>query len=281
VRRLSNGLTFSNLSRLPTQTGVSTLGTNEWDEIAVFGLASKLFFVLTGVMVMGMPLKSWATLQLTNDDVVVNVGRGKDLIQNDSTPELIQVDLFFPEVTRDRFTSFLNEEITPRFPNGLTAFDGGYKSGQKVTLVFEDTEENEQSIYQVVDAFEEGYGRAVVEIVNENVAVGFGQGEDVIENDAIPELIQVDLYFGRNIGTTGQVTEAEFQQFFQRQIRPLFGDGLVVADARGQFLDSQQQLIREPSKVVSLLTVVDETIRLTENGTGNLCGSEGLSGPIF
>jgi hypothetical protein len=217
---------------------------------------SKLFLFLTGVTIMvgALPFKPWTVLQVTNEDVVVNVGQGKDLIQNDSTPELIQVDLHFPGVTGDRFAPFLNDEITPRFPNGLTAFDAGCKPGQNVTLVFEDTQENEQSIYQIADAYEKKYGRSIVEVVNENVAVGFGQGEDLIENDLIPELIQVDLYFGRNIGTTGQVTETQFQQFLQQQIMPLFADGLLVYEARGQFLDSQQQLIREPSKVVSLIT---------------------------
>jgi hypothetical protein len=206
-------------------------------------------------MIMGsLPFKPWTILQVTNDDVSVNVGQGKDLIQNDPTPELIQVDLYFPGATRDRFAPFLNHEITPRFPNGLTNFDSNCEPSQIVTLVFEDTQDNERSINQIADAYEQEYGRSVVEIVNENVAVGFGQGEDLIENDPIPELIQVDLYFGRNIGTTGQVTETQFQQFLHQQITPLFADGLVVYDARGQFLDSQQQLIREPSKVVSLIT---------------------------
>lgn len=211
-----------------------------------------------------LPFQPWTILQVTNEDVAVNVGAAKDLIQNDPTPELIQVDLYFRGATSDRFSQFLNDEITPRFPDGLTVYDAknNHEPSQIVTLIFEDTEKNERSIDQIVDAYEKNYGRSVIEVVNEDIAVGFGQGEDVIANDPIPEPIQVDLYFGRNIGTTGQVTEAQFQQFFQQflqqQILSIFADGLVVADARGQFLDSDQRLIREPSKVVSL--IVEDTI---------------------
>jgi hypothetical protein len=225
---------------------------------------SKLFLFLAGVAMGTLPFQPWTILQVTNEDVVVNVGAAKDLIQNDPTPELIQVDLYFRGATSDRFSQFLNDEITPRFPDGLTVYDAknNHEPSQIVTLIFEDTEKNERSIDQIVDAYEKNYGRSVIEVVNEDIAVGFGQGEDVIANDPIPEPIQVDLYFGRNIGTTGQVTEAQFQQFFQQflqqQILSIFADGLVVADARGQFLDSDQRLIREPSKVVSL--IVEDTI---------------------
>lgn len=98
----------------------------------------------------------------------------------------------------------------------------------------------------------------MLEVVNEAVAVGFGQGEDIIDNSEILERIQVDLYFGRNIGTRGRVTEQQFQRFLNDQIIPQFANNSTVYDARGQFLDSSDQLIREPSKVVSLITTDTE-----------------------
>ena len=123
-----------------------------------------------------------------------------------------------------------------------------------VSLILEDTEQNERSLYQIIDAYEDQFQQdSVLQVVNEEVSVGFGQGEDLIDNAPIPELIQVDLYYGRNIGTTGQVSDRQFRQFLRDEITPRFPDGLMGYNANGQFLDSSNQLIREPSNVVSLI----------------------------
>lgn len=71
--------------------------------------------------------------------------------------------------------------------------------------------------------------------------------------DPNPELIQEDLYFGRNIAGVGKVSEEEFQAFLSEYITPRFPDGLTVYDADGQYLDSTGTLIQEQSKVVSLI----------------------------
>ena len=42
----------------------------------------------------------------------------------------------------------------------------------------------------------------------------------------------------------GEVSEAEFQKFLDREITPRFPDGLTVYEADGQFLDSTGTLIR-------------------------------------
>jgi hypothetical protein len=123
-----------------------------------------------------------------------------------------------------------------------------------VTLIFEDTVENEQAIDQIVEIYKQKFQQeSVLEVVNEGVKVGFGQSEDLIDNDVIPELIQADLYFGRNIKGVGEVSEAEFQAFVDREVTPRFPDGLTIYDADGQFLDSTGTLIQEPSKVISLI----------------------------
>jgi Protein of unknown function (DUF3574) len=203
-------------------------------------------------------------LQVENEDIVV--GRSEDLIDNDPTPELIQVDLYFGKnlahgnpiksidpVSDRQFRQFLQDVVTPRFPNGLTAYDN-----KVVSLILEDTEENERSLYQVIDAYENQFQQeSVLPIVNEAVSVGFGQGEDLIDNDPTPQLIQVDLYYGQNIGTTGQVSDRQFRRFLRNEVTPRFPDGLTVYDADGQFLNSANQLIQEPSKVVSL--VIEDT----------------------
>lgn len=214
--------------------------------------------------------------QAANADIAIGFGQSEDLIQNDVTPELIQVDLYFGRnigttgrVTEQQFRQFLSSEITPRFPDGLTTYSakGQFRDSENrlirepskvVSLIFADTEQNEQSINAIIDAYKQKFQQeSVLEVVNEAVEVGFGQGEDIIDNDPIPEQIQVDLYFGRNIGTTGRVTEQQFAQFLDEQVTPRFADSLTVYDAKGQFLDSSNQLIREPSKVVSL--IVEDT----------------------
>jgi Protein of unknown function (DUF3574) len=205
-----------------------------------------------------------SVLQVENEDIVV--GRNENLLDNDSTPELIQVDLYFEENLASKnpnksiapgsdrqFRHFLQDVVTPRFPNGLTTYDN-----KVVSLILEDTEENERSLYQIIDAYENQFPHeSVLPIVNEAVSVGFGQGEDLIDNDSIPELIQVDLYYGQNIDTTGQVSDRQFHRFLRDEVTPRFPDGLTVYDAAGQFLNNANQLIHEPSKIVSL--VIEDT----------------------
>lgn len=195
-----------------------------------------------------------SVLQVENIDITVGFGQGEDVINNDPTPELIQVDLYFGrnigttgQVSDRQFRRFLRNEVTPRFPDGLTVYDakGQFldastdlirKPSKVVSLILEDTQKNERSLLQIIDAYKTQFQQELVlQVVNEDVNVGFGQGEDLIDNDPIPELVQVDLYFGRNIGTTGQVSDRQFRRFLRDQITPRFPDGLTVYDADGQF----------------------------------------------
>jgi hypothetical protein len=234
-----------------------------------------------------------SVLQVTNSDITVNCGQGTNLIKNDPTPEFIQVDLYFGNTTQllwnpcfeerfspsqldcnlgnmgqvsDRqFRHFLATEVTPRFPNGLTVYDTKtlslnrhrdltQESANVVALIFEDSAENEERLEQLIDVYQDQFQEeSVLEVVNEEIKVGFGQGEDVIENDATPELIQVDLYFGQNIGKIDRVSDRQFRQFLRDEITPRFPDGLTVYNADGQYLDQSKRLIRESSKVVSLV----------------------------
>ncbi|PSN15621.1 hypothetical protein C7293_06485 [filamentous cyanobacterium CCT1] len=214
-----------------------------------------------------------SVLEVVNaDHLKVGFDEADDLIENDPIPELIQQDLYFGrniagsgEVSEAEFQAFIDAEITPRFPDGLTVYDADgqfldsagtliQEPSQVVSLIFEDTVENEQSIDQIIAAYKQQFQQeSVLEVVNEAVKVGFGQSEDLIDNDPIPELIQSDLYFGRNIAGGGEVSEAAFQQFLNQEISPRFPDGLTVYDADGQFLSSTNTLVQEPSKVVSLI----------------------------
>jgi len=214
-----------------------------------------------------------SVLQTTNEDELkVGFGAGENLIENDLVPEFIQTDLFFGrnipgggEVSESQFQAFLDEVITARFPAGLTVFeaDGQFQDStgtiveeqsKVVRLLLEDTVENEAAIDEIVNAYIEEFNQeSVLLAVNEEIAVGFGAGEDVIDNDLIPEFIQTDLFFGRNIPGGGEVSESQFQAFLDEVITARFPAGLTVFDADGQFQDSTGTIIEEQSKVVRLL----------------------------
>jgi hypothetical protein len=214
-----------------------------------------------------------SVLEVVNEDQLkISFDEATDLIDQDLTPELIQEDLYFGrnianggEVSAAEFQTFIDTEITPRFPDGLTVYDAEgqfldstgsliQEPSQVISLIFEDTAENEQGIDQLIAAYKQQFQQeSVLEVVNEEVNIGFGESADLIDNDLIPEVIQEDLYFGRNIIGGGEVSEAEFQEFLDQEITPRFADGVTVYEADGQFLDSTDTLIQEPSKVVSLI----------------------------
>jgi transcription termination factor NusB len=228
-------------------------------------------------------------LQVNNQDKLkIGFGAGENLIDNDPTPEFIQTDLFFGrniagggQVSQEEFQAFVNNVITPRFPAGLTIFDTNgqfevskgtiiQEPSNVVRLLLEDTQENETALDEIIKAYIEQFDQeSVLLAVNEEIAVGFGAGENLIDNDPTPELIQTDLFFGRNIAGGGQVSQEEFQAFVDRVILPRFSAGLTIFDANGQFEDSTGTIIQEPSKVVRLLledtqeneTALDEIIQ--------------------
>jgi transcription termination factor NusB len=187
-------------------------------------------------------------------------------------PELIEVDLFFGrnipgggEVSEAEFAEFIDSTITPRFPDGLTVYDadGQFKNStgaiieeqsKVVTLILEDTPESESEIDEIIQSYIEQFKQeSVLLTVNEDVAVGFGAGENLIDSDATPELITADLFFGRNIPGGGEVSKAEFAEFIDSTITPRFPDGLTVYDADGQFRDSTGTIIEERSQIITLV----------------------------
>lgn len=205
------------------------------------------------------------------DDLKVGFGVGENLIDNDATPELIQVELFFGrniagvgEVSEKQFQAFVDQIITPQFPDGLTIFDadGQYldstntviqEPAKVVSLILEDTQTNETAIDSIVESYIQQFQQeSVLQAVNESIAVSFGPADDLIDNDPIPESIQVDLFLGRSIPGGGEVSQAQFQDFIDDIVSPLFSD-LTVFDTDGQYLDSTNTLIEEESKMVSLI----------------------------
>ncbi|GAM97731.1 hypothetical protein U91I_01359 [alpha proteobacterium U9-1i] len=67
------------------------------------------------------------------------------------------------------------------------------------------------------------------------------------------ERVVASMYFGRNIGGTLGVDDAEWAAFLDTEVTPRFPDGLTVSDADGQWRDSTSgAIVREPSKVLTL-----------------------------
>ena len=168
-------------------------------------------------------------------------------------------------MSEEQFQTFVDRSITPRFPAGLTIFDANgqfqdstgtviEEPSKVVRLLLEDTVENELALDEIIDDYIQQFNQeSVLLTVNEDVVVGFGAGENLIENDPVPEFIETNLFFGRNIPTGGQVSEEQFQTFVDRSITPRFPAGLTIFDANGQFQDNTGTVIEEPSKVVRLL----------------------------
>ncbi len=211
-------------------------------------------------------------LQVTNeDDLKVGFSVGQDdLIENDLIPEQIRVDLFFGrniagvgEVSEEEFQAFLDNTVAPHVP-GLTVFDavGQFQDEagaiveeltKVVSLILEDTQQNETIINEIIGEYVQRFQQSsVLQAVNEDITISFGPTDNLIKNDPIPEPIQVDLFFGRNIAGVGEVSEEEFQTFLDNTVAPRV-PRLTVFDAVGQFQDEAGMIIEEPTKVVSLV----------------------------
>ena len=67
------------------------------------------------------------------------------------------------------------------------------------------------------------------------------------------EQVVAQMYFGRNIGGQLGVSESQWNAFVDSEITPRFPDGLTVADAQGQWRDSDTgAIIHEPSKQLTV-----------------------------
>ena len=74
-------------------------------------------------------------------------------------------------------------------------------------------------------------------------------------------MMRAELMFGRNIGGRLGVTDARWRQFVAQELTPRFPDGLTVIDAQGQWRDPHGVLVREPSKIVVIVTTDDAGAR--------------------
>jgi Protein of unknown function (DUF3574) len=71
-----------------------------------------------------------------------------------------------------------------------------------------------------------------------------------------PELV-AEMVFGRNIGDSLGVSEADWNRFLDEEVTPRFPDGLTVMSASGQWRDTERgNVVQEPSNV--LVVVLDD-----------------------
>jgi len=62
-----------------------------------------------------------------------------------------------------------------------------------------------------------------------------------------------ELYFGLSIPGGGKVTDDEWETFLSDFVTPRFPSGFTVFDARGQYRQADNEIVREPTKVVVFL----------------------------
>ena len=60
--------------------------------------------------------------------------------------------------------------------------------------------------------------------------------------------VAIDLYFGRDKPTGGEVTDAEWGAFLTEVVTSRFPDGLSVFDSSGQYREPNGRIVRERSK---------------------------------
>lgn len=216
-----------------------------------------------------LPLKA-AKILLTT--VILNIGIATDAPLA-RTISLIQKDLFFGqnipggrEVSQREFTAFIDNTITPRFPDGLTIFNAEQQffdstgkvvkqPSKVITLFIEDSLKSERAIEEILREYSKKFAsKNVLQVTNKDeLKIGFGTAQNLIDSDPVSELIEVNLFFGRNIPGGGEVSKTEFAAFIDSKIIPYFPDGLTIYDADGKFRNSAGAIIKESSKVVTIL----------------------------
>ncbi len=78
-----------------------------------------------------------------------------------------------------------------------------------------------------------------------------------VEKAACPvgqeSLRTAQLFFGQNIAGKPGVSDAAFRKFVDDELTPRFPNGLTILNGGGQWRGSENQLIREASKVVVIV----------------------------
>lgn len=71
-------------------------------------------------------------------------------------------------------------------------------------------------------------------------------------------MTQTQLFFGMNIPTGGQVTQADWRLFVDEIVTPRFGEGFTAMSAQGQWKGKDGEIAREQSRVLIFLYAYSE-----------------------
>lgn len=61
-------------------------------------------------------------------------------------------------------------------------------------------------------------------------------------------MAKFELFLGQSIGTTGRVSDVDWQRFLTEEVTPRFPDGFTVLDAAGQWRNPAGMIIAEESR---------------------------------
>jgi hypothetical protein len=64
---------------------------------------------------------------------------------------------------------------------------------------------------------------------------------------------RTELFFGMAKPNRSQVTQIEFQKFIDRVVTPLFPEGLTLMAAKGQYRNSQGEVVAENAQLLTVL----------------------------
>jgi len=86
-----------------------------------------------------------------------------------------------------------------------------------------------------------------------SVSAACSESNDVTCPEGSEAFVRYELFMGRSGPGDEVVTDQAWDAFLGDTVTPRFPDGLTVLDARGQWRDSEGQILKERSKVLVFL----------------------------
>ena len=71
--------------------------------------------------------------------------------------------------------------------------------------------------------------------------------------EGLREASTAQLFFGRSIAFTGEVSEGDWRAFLDTEVSPRFPEGLSVSDVYGQWKSPAGDFVREDSKALFIV----------------------------
>jgi hypothetical protein len=71
--------------------------------------------------------------------------------------------------------------------------------------------------------------------------------------DGMRSATTAELFFGRNVGWSGQVSDSDWRSFLEVEVTPRFPDGLSVGDVYGQWRSPAGAFVRQNTKALFIV----------------------------